>query len=385
MVHIALTMMVKNEEKRLHVTLESVKGIVSSMIIFDTGSEDSTLTILRDFSEKNNIPLRLKEGGFVDFSTSRNVLLDFADTFEDVDFLLMMDCNDELKGGKALIQFCKTKLETPDTSWMMCQQWYSGISTKYYNIRLIKPRATWRYRGVVHEWIQKQDDKDFYCTEKIPDKIVLFQDRTLDDDKTGKRFIRDRILLLEEHEKNPTDDRTVFYLAQTCSCLGSDDEAYKYYTLRANMGGFHEEVFNSHLRLGDLARRKNMPWEVTLGHFMTAIEHTPRVEPVIAIAEHYRDIKHWVLFYTFSQLACNLSYPTNTVLFVDDNLYNYTRWHLLGIAAFYVGQMEIGIGACKKAIEVANQDIDKNNLKIYEDTLKNRLPPPKRGLKTKRR
>ncbi len=347
------------------------------MVIFDTGSEDSTLTILKDFSEKNNILLRLKQGEFVDFSTSRNVLLDFADTFDDVDFLLMLDCNDELKGGKALIQFCKEKLETRDTSWMVCQHWYSGISTKYYNIRLIKPRATWMYNGVVHEWIQKQNDKDFYCTEKIPDKIVLYQDRTQDDDKTGKRFVRDRLLLLEEHEKNPKDERTVFYLAQTCSCLGSDEEAYKYYTLRTNMGGFHEENFNSLLRLGDLARRRNMPWEVALGHFMKAIEHTPRAEPVIAIAEHYRDIKHWVLFYTFSKLACDLAYPSNVVLFVDDNLYNYTRWHLLGISAFYVGQMEIGISACERAIKVANQNIDKSNLKIYRDTLQSRLPPKK--------
>ena len=71
--HIALLMMLKNEEKRLHVSLESVVGVVDSLIIYDTGSTDRTISILKEFSEKNSIPLRLKEGEFVNFSESRNV------------------------------------------------------------------------------------------------------------------------------------------------------------------------------------------------------------------------------------------------------------------------------------------------------------------------
>ena len=75
-IHIALLIMVKNETKRLHVTLNSVIGHVNSIVAFDTGSTDDTIDILKKFSEKHNIPLRLKEGGFIDFSTSRNVSLD---------------------------------------------------------------------------------------------------------------------------------------------------------------------------------------------------------------------------------------------------------------------------------------------------------------------
>jgi hypothetical protein len=31
-----------------------------------------------------------------------------------------------------------------------------------------------------------------------------------------ERFVRDRAALLKEHERNPADPRTVFYLAQSC-------------------------------------------------------------------------------------------------------------------------------------------------------------------------
>ena len=44
-VHIALVMMVKNEQKRLNVTLNSVLGYVDSLVIYDTGSIDNTIGI----------------------------------------------------------------------------------------------------------------------------------------------------------------------------------------------------------------------------------------------------------------------------------------------------------------------------------------------------
>ena len=89
--HIALLMMVKNEQKRLLVSLNSVLGHVDSIVLYDTGSEDNTIEIASTFCQENNIPFRLKQGEFVDFSTSRNVSLEFADTFEDIDFLLLME------------------------------------------------------------------------------------------------------------------------------------------------------------------------------------------------------------------------------------------------------------------------------------------------------
>ena len=58
-VHIALLMMVKNEHKRLYVTLNSVLGYVDSIVMYDTGSEDNTIEIASSFCKKNNITFRL--------------------------------------------------------------------------------------------------------------------------------------------------------------------------------------------------------------------------------------------------------------------------------------------------------------------------------------
>lgn len=359
--------MVKNEEKRIQTTLNTFINIIDSLVIYDTGSTDSTLNIIKQFTVQNNIPFRLLTGEFINFATSRNKSLDFADTFQDIDFLLLMDCNDELHGGIELRQFCKTQLKTLETAWLMKQEWYSGTYDTYYNIRLIKPRNNWRYKGVVHEWIQKINDVDVQISRKVPN-CKIFQDRTQDDDKSKKRFSKDRELLLKEYEKEPTDSRTVFYLAQTCGCLGLIDEAYKYYSIRSEMeNGFYEEVFHSFLRMGDIKSKSE--WYEAYINYMKAFEHSCRVEPLICISEYYREKKNWFLSYHFAMMACELDYPHHAILFVDNFKYEYLRYHLLGIVAFYCGKFKEGYEACKKAISVRSLQIDKDNIKFYENIL----------------
>ena len=87
-VHICVLMMLKNEKARLQVSLDSIKGIANSLVVFDTGSTDNTIKICEEFCKKYNIPFRLKQGEFKNFSTSRNESLDFADTFDDIDYIL---------------------------------------------------------------------------------------------------------------------------------------------------------------------------------------------------------------------------------------------------------------------------------------------------------
>lgn len=368
--HIAVVMMVKNEKKRLGVTLDSVKNFANSLVLYDTGSSDNTIEIATEFCNANNIPLRLKQGEFVDFSTSRNVALDFADTFEDIDYLLLMDTNDELRNGQELREFAeKFRDDKTKSCFLLCQQWWSGNLTKYYNVRFVKPRFGWRYKGVVHEYMHNENEDINRSNERVPDTVVLYQDRTQDDDKTKHRFSRDKVLLLAEYEKDPTEPRTVFYLAQTCACLDEKEEAYKYYEERTKLVGFWEEKYQALFCCGELSYSLKMPWETSLGWFMKAFETCNRAEPLVKIAEHYRQQKQFLMSYTFAKLACSLQYPNQCILFVNKRVYDYERWHLLGIVAYYVPEYEIGRDAVVKAIAACNAQLDHHNLKCYDDRL----------------
>lgn len=409
---IGLLMMLKNEKKRLHVTLNSVIGSVDALIIFDTGSTDNTIDIVKDFSEKHKINLYLIQGGFVNFSISRNTSLHYADSVG-VKYILLLDCNDELRGGNNLRVLAKDFMDKPNNSFLLCQEWFTGVSDKYYNIRFVKNRCGWRYRGSVHEWMKdttRQGPEPAYPVVRVPDhmNIVLYQDRTQDDDKTSKRFHRDRELLLKDYENSPKDTRTLFYLAQTCECLGNLEEALHYSKLRLEVEGFIEEIFHSYMRCGNVCLSLSYSWEDTMGWYMKAYEHSLRAEPLVKIADYYRhratihdkeeiskylenekqeDQKvlesggvykkvqynrkpnnFWRVSYSFLREACDLEYPHHCILFVDKGIYDYYRWHLMGIIAYYVGKFTEGKEAALKALSTGLNKVENEKiLKFYTD------------------
>ena len=140
---IGCLMMVKNEKKRIHVSLESVTGTVDCLIIYDTGSTDDTIEIITKHCEKHKLNLYMIHGEFINFSESRNISLDYADTIP-VHFLLLLDTNDELQGGNELKKFCKKEMDSNNNAYLICQHWWYGKYDKYFNVRFIKARKHWR-------------------------------------------------------------------------------------------------------------------------------------------------------------------------------------------------------------------------------------------------
>jgi len=365
---LGVAMMIKNEKKRLLVTLKTLVGYADALIIYDTGSTDDTTKIVETFCKESRINLYMIQGEFVNFCESRNVLLAYANTIE-VDFLLLLDCNDELRGGKMLRQIISSFHGQVNTGFLVCQQWWSGMAEKYFNIRLIKTRSGWEYRGVVHEWLKdtsSSNDDPKFTIIRLPDEIVIYQDRTQDDDKSGKRFHRDYDMLLAEYKKNPKDSRTVFYLSQTCSCINKIEEAYYYARRRLELGGFEEERFHSYMRCGNMADVLGHEWCDVMGWYIKALEHSERIEPIIKIANHYRSLKKWQLAYMFMKQGINMKYPEELLLFVDKGSYDYVRWHLMGNIAYYVEDYVGGHVACIKAIRNGrNVEMDTKNLQFY--------------------
>jgi glycosyltransferase involved in cell wall biosynthesis len=366
---LSLCMMIKNEEKNLLKTLESVKNIIDSCIMFDTGSEDNTLSILKEWCSSQNKPLYLKEGTFRDFSYSRNELLEYADTIPS-EYLLLMDGNDELKEDIKFLQFLQNFKEKTDAI-MLQQCWLTnGVTDKYWNIRCVKNNKGWRYFGRVHEWISKTNrdtgEKIKAGVSKAPPECILYQDRNADMEKSLPRFQRDKVLLLEDHHENPKDSRTVFYLAQTLGSTGDIQDAYYYYKLRTTLDGFTEEVFHSYLRLGAISQGLKHPWEESLKWYIKAYDHSHRAEPLVQIAHHYIDENNFRSAFMYLSECIKLEYPHSSILFVNRDAYDYSRWHLMGRCAYYVKEYEIGAKACEEAIKTKNLEVDINNLEFYK-------------------
>lgn len=376
MVNIAVVLMVKNEAARIGFTVKSCNHPnISGLVIYDTGSTDDTLDVIKSAANtlENIKHVNIIQGEFQDFATSRNINLDFAQECavkHGYDLFFLLDSNDEL----IFDNFDPEKLSDAAV-WLVKCEWKiqeNVAPITFRNTKLVRAKIPeLRWIGVVHEYLTPGPHKRELC-----DSVKVFQDRMKDNDgKTRDRWSRDRILLEKEVEKNENDLRSLFYLAQTYSCLGENKLAYDTYSKRTKIcGGFHEEQYCSLYRCGELARILNLPDEEAISWFTKAFMHSERAEPLVAIAEIYEKSRQYKLAYIFVKLACNLPYPENMLLFVDKDCYTYKRWHVLGRVAWYSAKnsldekqiMNDGYIGCEKAIDAKGLDTDKNNMTFYK-------------------
>lgn len=383
-IHICLAMMIKNEEKTILKSLNSCKTIVSSVYIYDTGSDDNTLTLIDEFQKENpSIKVNVKHGDFVDFAESRNVLLEFVEQDDDIQFVILLDSNDELKGCDELYtllekEATKTKEDGVQfvTGYLVRQRWFTGNGMDtYFNYRIIRAKSGWRYRAPVHEYLQNELDSNTITTRIDNADIFIYQDRTQDCESSYKRFQRDKDILLKEHFKNPVDTRTLFYLAQTYSSLGMTKEAYYYYKLRVKYGGYEEERYHSFFRLGEMAKNTKMDDEIFLQWWIKAMEslQVPRVEPIVELASYYLFTNvNYEIASIFTTFSLTLEYPYWCNLFINKIHYDYTRYQMDGITQYYLENYEQGLDSCRKAIQY-NQDLMKNVSESVGDIIKYKM------------
>jgi tetratricopeptide (TPR) repeat protein len=226
---------------------------------------------------------------------------------------------------------------------------------------LIRCRSKAHFVGVVHEVIMP------ITTKKVsPDVYFEWGYSKQGIEQSRRRWVRDYDLLLREFHRNPKDPRTVFYLGQTKACLGQLQEACQWYELRATMLGWNEETFITYYRLAQTYEALGN-WDQAQKNYLKAFSMRPnRAEPLVQLAQHYLNTGEKELCFLFSRRAVEIPYPHTDLLFIDKELYNYTRYDLLGISAWYVNEFELGKKAVLQALETApNAPHLQRNLELY--------------------
>ncbi len=161
---ISLCMIVRNEEQLLEQCLQSVQGLVTEIIIGDTGSTDKTKEIAAKFGAKIiNIPWKN------DFAAARNVTLGHAtqpwilvlDADEVIDpnnhqFILDNIKKDEAQ-GYSFVQVTYTNDNTLENFMPIQQDFlkkgFKGMVSCRI-VRLFRNDPSFRFVGAVHEYIE---------------------------------------------------------------------------------------------------------------------------------------------------------------------------------------------------------------------------------------
>lgn len=368
---LVVVLMVKNEETVMRATLQPfVDAGINSYLIFDTGSNDRTIEVTREMFDEYGITQgHIIQEPFIDFATSRNRALDLAqETFPNAAFMVMLDAEWYLNDAKALVEFCEQCLRRGDiySSYLMH---IVNEALDNYTCRLLRCNRGVRFGGVVHETITQPS------IVKVPDTIFFeYLPETLGVEKTAARFVRDRELLLKEHQRNPYCTRTLFYLARTCEDLGDWTSAYDFYKQRVEMVGWDEEDFIVRYRLAETikklvfrAKHPDYQWSEALMYFLQAYEMRPhRAEPLVAIADYYVQMNQMPTAFLFARKAAEMPYPEKDILFVEKYLYNYYRYEVLTRCAWYTNEFEIGEWAARKAYEAyPNYKYARINMECY--------------------
>jgi len=376
--------MVKDEEVRAPVTLNSALPHVDEFVVYDTGSTDRTLEIIADFEKTCGKPFHLLQSKFVDFSTSRNKMLDYADTFcgKD-DFMLLLDSNDELRVENTTLRGELEKVPQNILGVMAYSYWEHGTDKNilsHIKFLIIRALHNVRYIARVHEYLIMNGEE--FRTYYYINGVSLFQNRDFDDAKTAPRHIRDVELLLQEI-KDGNKIRAFFYLSKTLISMGRFEDAIPYLKRRTKaVVGDIEEAYNSYLFLGiyhynkclfdDIPEVKNIPddksqplapveqpfdkylkYKENKKHHHKAIKYLSnaysvmqRIDPIIYLAEYYSKLKKWNISNIYTTLAINMKDPKNAHSY-NFKFYHFNNYLLHAIVCFNLRKFKEGLKALK--------------------------------------
>jgi glycosyltransferase involved in cell wall biosynthesis len=250
-------MIVKNEEETLERCLRSVAGIPDEIIIIDTGSEDNTKEIARNFT-----PQIFDFEWVDDFSAARNYSFEQAT----MDYILWLDADDVLHPEERtkLLELKNTLAPQVDAVSMVYHTAFdsdNNVTQSNRRLRLVRRSKNFRWSGVVHEDLASDStfhylDSDIVVTHLKPPSEHGPSTRNL---QLYKRHLE------QGRSLRPAD---LFHYAQELRAHGEFEEAITYYlqfleskniNVDASLLALHELAKCYHLT-GNLEKE----WECTL-------------------------------------------------------------------------------------------------------------------------
>jgi hypothetical protein len=249
---ICLSMIVRNESNVILKCLNSVKSIIDTFVICDTGSTDNTISIIENWALTNNISGTVYEHIWVDFSTNRNLALNLSR--DKADYSLIIDADEYLV-------FDSEDLEDLTADGYQIISEYNDLV--YKRLQLLSNKLPWVFHNVIHEYPDAPDIKSIGTITSFKNIPTPLGSRSADPNK----YYKDCLLLEIELGKYPTNSRYIFYLAQSYKDCGNYKMALDYYNKRLSLGSDKpnsSEIYISYLESSRCKRELGLDYTLEL-------------------------------------------------------------------------------------------------------------------------
>jgi glycosyltransferase involved in cell wall biosynthesis len=293
-------MIVRDEAAIIERCLSSVLDLVDTWVICDTGSRDTTPSIVEHVLD--SMPGALHHTTWVDFGHNRSELMRLAQG--SAEYLLLLDADMTIEQRAPL----------PDLACDAYVLRESG-ALDFGILRLVRGDRYWWYEGATHEYL---------CTDGQfeQEEIDAWSVRHHGDGSSREgKLLRDLGLLKRAVAGSEPSRRSAFYLAQTYRDLGRRTPAITWYRKRVELGGWEEEVFYANLQEGILRLEDGV--ESAAGVLLEAWQRRPsRAEPLYYLARAYREQGDLTVAHLFAHKGLEISYSAD-LLFVHRWIYEW--------------------------------------------------------------
>lgn len=222
---LSLCMIVKNEEKYIAKSIDSVKNIVNEIVIVDTGSTDSTLEILKNYNVK-----LYNYKWENDFASARN----FAINKVKSDWILFLDADeilDEASKDNLINYINRTNLDGCHFIVYNYRSENQNDFTIHYAFRLFRNNRGYYYKGKIHEQIYNEKYKNI--TSKFSNEDIILHHYGYSVEVLEKKDKRSRNIpiLLDALKENPEDSFNLFNLGNEYLAQNDVNTALHHYEL----------------------------------------------------------------------------------------------------------------------------------------------------------
>lgn len=273
---ISLCMIVRDEEHNIRRCLNSVARFMNEMVIVDTGSQDGTQNICREFGAK------LFDFEWADdFAAARNYGLERASC----DWILWLDADEELQVNDVpALEACLRECKNDMTPVQMTHFYGAPPATVQRShicsaFRLLRNGAGIHFSGKIHERLVPGQSGT--VPEIETNRFMRILHYGYMDDELKRKDTRNIELLLKEKVATPDDAWLDYHLAAECYRLADYEKAY----------GFITAAIVRFIEKGSLppslAYKLKYDILVTTGNFSAAY---PGIEKAIALYPDYVDL-----------------------------------------------------------------------------------------------
>lgn len=343
-------MIVKNEAHVILRSLNSVLPIIDSWVITDTGSTDGTQQIIEDFFKEKNIPGKLIQTDWTDFSTARNSSLKETEKLADYGFWI--DADEELILRET---FTKEKFlkELEGFESMSLSTVYDQAN--YTRKNIWKTGTGHKWTGPIHELLSKEDETESTISSCV---YVLVKAEGSSWNNIAEKY-SNHAKVLEAYTKVDNNPRWIYYTAQSYRDAGNLEKALEWYKKRANIEeGYLEEIYAAKLMIAIISDKLSLGDDIVINAFLAAQTFDPiRAEAIANLIVYLQSKQLWEHAYIYSKYGATYQgknpFP-NRNTFVDHNLYEYKLVELHYLSCFYSNRLPEGSWFYWKQREIFN-------------------------------